>query len=226
MPLTRPPYRHAGVLVSTLIGALSLFQPTGAAAQAEGAPATAPASPALTRICLAPATVEAVPGGFDPETAVRETFTGFLTGPTLAVTPLQARLVSQVREEAKLAGCAFLLLPTIKHERKTGGGGFLGKVVAGGVQQGAWSAAGAAGSTAGRVAAGAAAGAAASAAYDYAASSRVRDELTLKYRLESAAGEVLIEKSGKRKAKSDGEDLLTPLVQTAAEAVAQASAKP
>lgn len=226
MPLTRPPYRRAGVLVCALAGALSLFRPSGAAAQAEGAPAPAPASPAPTRICLAPATVEAAPSGFDPETAVRETFTGFLTGPTLAVTPLQARLVSQVRQEAKLAGCAFLLLPTIKHERKTSGGGFLGRVVAGGVQQGAWSAAGSVGSTAGRVAAGAAAGAAANAAADYAASSRVRDELTLRYRLESAAGEVLIEKSEKRKAKSDGEDLLTPLVRPAAEAVAQASAKP
>ena len=226
MPLTRPPNRQTCVLVCTLAGALSLFQPSRSAAQEEGAPAAAPASPALTRICLAPATVEAVPGGFDPETAVRETFTGFLTGPTLAVTPLEARLVSQAREEAKQAGCAFLLLPTIKHERKTGGGGFLGKVVAGGVQQGAWSAAGAAGSTVGRVAAGAAAGAAANAASDYAASSQVRDELTLKYRLESAAGEVLIEKSGKRKAKSDGEDLLTPLVLPAAEAVAQVLAKP
>jgi hypothetical protein len=224
MPLTHPPCPRAAGLIRTLAGALSLFLlPSGAAAQADGAPSTAPASPAPTRICLAPATVEAVPGGFDPETAVRETFTSFLTGPSLAVTPLQARLVSQAREEAKLAGCAFLLLPTIKHVRKTGGGGILGKVVAGGVQQGAWSAAGAAGSTVGRVAASAAAGAAASAASDYAANSQVRDELTLKYRLESAAGKVLIEKSGKRKAKSDGEDLLTPLVRPAAEAVAQAT---
>ena len=195
MPLTRPPSHHAGALVCALGGALSLFQPSPAAAQAVGAPAT--------RICLAPTTVEAVPGGFDPETAVRETFTDFLTGPTLAITPLQARLPSQAREEAKLAGCGFVLFPTIKHERKTGGGGFLGKVVAGGVQQGA-----------------------ASAASDYAASSRVKDELTLRYRLESAAGKVLVEKSDKREAKSDGEDLLTPMVRPAAEAVAQAVAKP
>jgi hypothetical protein len=213
--------------VYTLAGALSLFViSSGAAAQTDGAPPTSSASPAPTRICLAPATVEAVPGGFDPETAVRETFTSFLTGPTLAVTPLQARLVSQAREEAKLAGCSFTLIPTIKHVRKTGGGGFLGKVVAGGVQQGAWSAAGAAGSSVGRIAAGAAAGAAANAASDYAASSQVKDEMTLKYRLESAAGKVLIEKSDKRKAKSDGEDLLTPMVRPAAEAVAQAAAKP
>ncbi len=204
--------------VTALVGALSLvLLPPWAAAQA-----------APTRICLAPATVEAVPGGFDPQTAVRETFTSFLTGPSLAVTPLQARLVSQAREEAKLAGCAFVLFPTVKHVRKTGGGGILGKVVAGGVQYGASSAAGSASSNTGRIAASAAAGAAAgvaTAVTDYSAGSRVRDELTLKYRLESADGKVLIEESDKRKAKSDGEDLLTPLVQPAAEAVAQATAK-
>ena len=78
----------------------------------------------------------------------------------------------------------------------------------------------------GRVAASAAAGAAANAASDYAAGSRVKDELTLKYRLESAGGKVLVEKSDKRKAESDGEDLLTPMVRPAAEAVAQAVTKP
>lgn len=192
--------------------------PAGADAQT-----AAPASPGGTRICLAPATVEAAPNGMDPMTAVRETFTSFLTGPSLALTPLQARLASQVREEAKLAGCPFLLLPTIKHQRKTGGGGLLGKVASGAVQQGAWSVTGSTSSTVGRVVAGAAAGAATSAAYDYASNSRIKDELTLSYRLEAAAGAVLLEESEKRKAKSDGEDLLTPLVQRAAEAIALAT---
>lgn len=194
--------------------------PAGAAAQ-NAEPASAP----VTRICLAPAMVEAAPSGVDPMAAVRETFTGFLTGPTLAVTSLEARLVSQVREEAKLAGCPFLLLPTIKHQRKTGGGLF-GKVASGAVQQGAWSVAGTAGSGVERVVAGAAAGAATSAAHDYAYSSRSKDELTLSYRLESAAGAALVEKSEKRKAKSDGEDLLTPMVQRAAEAIVTAASKP
>jgi hypothetical protein len=204
-----------------VLAALALAHlPAGADAQT-----AAPASPSLTRICLAPAAVEAAPNGVDPMTAVRETFTSFLTGPSLAVTSLEARLVSQVRQEAKLAGCPFLLLPTIKHQRKTGGGGLLGKVASGAVQQGSWSVTGSTSSTVGRVVAGAAAGAATSAAYDYASSSRVKDELTLSYRLESAAGAVLVEKSEKRKAKSDGEDLLTPLVQRAAEAIATAASK-
>ena len=223
MSPTRSRCHRAAGLVPGLAGALwLLLLPSPAAAQAEGAPAAAPVA---TRICLTPAVVEAAPAGFDPETAVRETFTGFLTGPTLAVTPLQSRLESQVRQEAKLAGCTFLLFPTIKHVRKSSGGGFLGKVVAGGVQQGAYSAGGVAGSTVERAVAGAAVGAAATAASDYAMNSRAKDELTLKYRLESGAGKVLIEKSDKRKASSDGEDLLTPLVRPAAEAVAQAAAK-
>ncbi len=185
----------------------------------------APAGAGATQICLAPATVETAPTGVDPMSAVRETFTSFLTGPSLAVTPLQARLRSQVQQEAKQARCPYLLLPTIKHERKTGGGGLFGKVGAGAVQQGAWAVTGSAGSTVGRVVAGAAAGAATSAANDYALNSRTKDELTLAYRLESSTGAMLVEKSEKRKAKSDGEDLLTPLVQHAAEAIATAAQK-
>jgi hypothetical protein len=177
-----------------------------------------------TQICLAPAAVEAAPTGLDPVAAVRDAFTSFLTGPSLGVQPLNARLQSQVREEARLAGCQFLLLPSVKHERKTGGG-LLGKVAGGAVQQGAWAVTGSAGSTMGRVVAGAAAGAASSAVSDYAYGSRSKDELTLRYRLETGSGAVLVEHSDKRKAKSDGEDLLTPVVQRAAEAIVEATAK-
>lgn len=191
---------------------------------AAGAQTEATTSPNKTRICLAPATVLAAPTGMDPVTAVRDAFTSFLTGPSLAVQQLSARLQSQVREEAKIAGCAFLLLPSIKHQRKSGGG-LLGKVAGGAVQQGAWAVTGSAGSTVGRVVAGAAAGAASSAVSDYAYGSRIKDELTLSYRLETASGKVLVDKSEKRKAKSDGEDLLTPVVQQAAEAVADVAGK-
>lgn len=183
-------------------------------------------APAVTQICLAPATVEAVPNGVDPLAAVRDAFSSFLSGPSLSVQPLSARLQSQVREEARIAGCRFLLLTRVKHERKTGGGGLLGKMVGGAVQQGAWAVSGSvAGSVAGQVAAGAVAGAASSAINDYAAASRQTDELTLSYRLESGEGRKLLEKSEKRKAKADGDDLLTPLAQKAAEAIAEAVAK-
>ena len=54
---------------------------------------------------------------------------------------------------------------------------------------------------------------------------KAKDELTLTTRLESGNGAVLAEKTEKRKAKADAEDLLTPLVQSAAEVVAAAVAK-
>ena len=182
--------------------------------------------PAVAQICLAPATVEAAPSGVDPVAAVGEVFSSFLTGPTLAVQPLNSRLQSQARQEATLGGCGFLLLTTVKHERKTGGGGFLRRMAGGAVQQGAWAATGSVGgSTVGRVVAGAAAGAASSTINDYAMASRQKDELTLTYRLEDGSGKVLVEESEKRKAKADGEDLLTPIAQKASEAIAEAVGK-
>lgn len=104
-----------------------------------------------------------------------------------------------MKEEAKQAGCPYLLLTTIKHV--------------------------ASGSTAGRIAGQAAYGAAGQAAYDYAVTVRNKDELTLGYRLETPDGTVLIEKREKRKAQQDGEDLLTPMVQNASEAIAAAVAE-
>ncbi|MEO6058249.1 MAG: hypothetical protein ABIQ49_15605 [Gemmatimonadales bacterium] len=192
-----------------------LILPAGSVA-AQDAP-----TPVAQKICLAPASVEAAPKGSDPLAAVRESFTSFLTGPTLGVTPLQARLESQVRQEAKLTGCAYLLLSTIKHQRKTGGG-LLGRAAGGAAEQGAWSVGAGAGSQVGRVAAAAAVGAARTATWDYSHNFRTKDELTLEWRLEGPDGAEVTKGKEKKKAGSDGEDLLTPLVQHASEAIAAA----
>jgi hypothetical protein len=176
-----------------------------------------------TRICLAPAGVEATTGSTEAAIeAARETFTKYLAGPSLAAEPLKARLASQVREEARQAGCPYLLIPTLKHEQKRSGGSLLGRMAAGAAQQGAWEAGVASGSAAGRVAGTAAYGAAGQAAYNYAVSVHNKDEMTLGYRLETADGKVLVEKKEKHKATSDGEDLLTPMVARAAEAIVAA----
>lgn len=181
-------------------------------------------SAAVTRICLAPASVETSTGNANTAIdAVREAFIGYLTGPSLRPEPLKARLTSQVREEAKQAGCPYLLLTTMQHVQKHGSGGLLGRAAAGAVQQGAWEAGVASGSTAGRIAGQAAYGAAGQAAYDYAVTIHNKDELTLDFRLETPDGKALIERQEKRKAKQDGEDLLTPLVQHAAEQIVAAA---
>ncbi len=178
-----------------------------------------------TRICLAPASVEATTGNASTTVnAVRETLTSFLTGPTLAVQPLTSRLSSQVHTEAKQANCRYLLLTTVKQQHKSGSH-ILGRAAGEAVHEGAWRAAGSVGSTAGSVAASAAAGAASGAVWDMSSTVRAHDELTLTYRLEGAGGDVLAEKTEKQKADSDGEDLMTPVAQRAAEAVAAAVSK-
>jgi hypothetical protein len=179
-----------------------------------------------TRICLAPADAQ-IPyrDNAGAAAAVRETLTGFLTGPSLAVTPLTARLASQTREEAKQVNCRYLLFTTVKQVRKTGSG-LLRRMAGSAAENGAWqvAAGGAgAGSVTRMMAASAAVGAATT---NFASAVQVKDELTLEYRLESADGQALLGKTEKRKAKSDGEDLISPLVQRAAEAIAAVVAGP
>jgi len=172
-------------------------------------------------ICLAPTNVEAAVGDSKAAaTAVQDSFTSFLKGPTLGVRPLSAPLESQVRQEAKAADCRYLLFTKVSHLRKQKNK--LNPALAGAMHQGAWMAAGQAGGGTAAIAAYAAAGAASATAAELASSTQDKDQMTLAYRLEAADGTVVIDKSGKRKAEADGEDLLTPLARQASEAVAAA----
>jgi hypothetical protein len=179
---------------------------------------------AKTTICLPPATVQMASGSSaDGGTAVREAFASYLSGPSLAVTPLNAKLASQAREEARQASCAYVVYTSMKLERNKSGGGLFGKIVGEAVQSSAWELRGrAGGSVAGRVVTSAAASAAAEAARNFATNVKTRDELTLDWRLESMDGGIVAKNSSKAKASSDGQDLLTPMVERAAETIASA----
>jgi hypothetical protein len=181
---------------------------------------------AVTRICLAPSSVEAGSSNANAAMdATRENFLSYLTGPTLKAEALKSRLESQVKEEAKQAGCPFLLITTVKLVSKKGGSNLLGQVAAGAVRQGAWEAGVASGNTAGRIAGSAVSAAANQAAYNYAVGIHNKDELTLTYRLEGADGSVLLDKKESRKAKADGEDVLAPLIQNASEQIVAVAKK-
>ena len=161
----------------------------------------------------------------DGGTAVRESFASYLTGPTLAVAPLNAKLASQAREEARQAACSHVVYTSMKLERNKSGGGLLGKIVGEAVQSSAYELRGrAGGSVAGRVVTSAAASAAAEAARNFASNVKTRDELTLDWRLETIDGAVVAKNNAKAKASSDGQDLLTPMVERAAETIASAVA--
>jgi hypothetical protein len=187
-------------------------------------PATAQDKPAGVKICIGPTTVESAPNNSAVSTAVRETFSSFLTGPGLSAAPLESRLVSQARMEVKTANCAYLLLNTVKHVHKSGGG-LLGRVVGSAAQQTAYSVGTSVTSTAGRIAVNAASNVATAAASEYASGTKTQDVFSLTTRFERADGSVVFEKTDQRKAMSDGEDLLTPLVQQHAEQIAVAVAR-
>jgi hypothetical protein len=115
----------------------------------------------------------------------------------------------------------------LKQVRKTSGGSsLLGRVAGGAVQQGAYSAGSSMNSGAARLATNAAAGGAGAAASNYGSTTQTKDELTLTSRLESADGTALVDMTDTRKADSNGEDLLTPMVEKAATAIANALATP
>ena len=111
----------------------------------------------------------------------------------------------------------------MKQQRKTDRG-LLRRATSGAIEAGAGQVIGSARSTEARIAAGAATQAA-MAAREVSYSVKTKDELELTYRLESATGAVLLDKTEKRTAKSDGEDVLTPLVERASEAIASQVAK-
>jgi hypothetical protein len=187
------------------------------------APLEAQGSAPKTTICLAPASVQMASGNStDGSTAVRETFASYLSGPTLAVTPLTARLASQAREEAKQASCKYVVYASMKLERGKSGNRVLGRMIGGAVESSAWELRGAASSPAGRIVAVAAASAAVEAARGFATNVKSKDELTLDWRLETMDGGVVAKNSAKAKASSDGQDLLTPMVERAAETIAGA----
>jgi hypothetical protein len=200
---------------------LLMVMPAAVAAQAGG-------TAAKSHICLAPSSVETASGtAAQAMQAVREQFSSFLTGPTLEVAPLQSRLPSQAKAEAKAANCPYVLLTTLKQVHKGGGGpSLLSRAAAGAVQGGASAAGGLTNSAGGAVAANATSGAAGAAAQNYGSSTQSKDEMTLSTHLENADGKVLVDMTDKRTAQSNGEDMLTPLVEKAATAVANVVSAP
>jgi hypothetical protein len=174
----------------------------------------------VSTVCIAMPRVEIVQG--DAATAasgLRDMFASYLTGPSLKSVVLESRLQSQAMAEARQKQCDRVLITTLSQKRK--GGGRFGKIMGEAAGTALWYVPG--GTTAGTAAARAAAVAGARAISTVAATTKARDEFTLEYRVEDGTGKpVLPAKKDTMKAGSDGQDLLTPLVEKAAEAVAAA----
>ena len=173
-------------------------------------------TPPSAQTCLAIVlpSVQGVEGSAaDVASAVRDLFVSYLSGPSIRTISLEARLPSQAVLEARQKDCGQVLIPSMVRKRPSSKlSGFLGQAVG----TAAWhmpygTGVGAA------VAAGAAAGAA-QAISSFASETAKKDEIELVYRLGTPAS---VEQSkpviAKAKAKVDREDLLTPLVERAAQ---------
>jgi hypothetical protein len=186
----------------------------GAASAQETPPAPAPPSSCIAIMLPdvqgveGDATAVAVP--------VRELMASFLRGPSVQVTLLDARLMANALEEARHKSCGHVLTLTLGRKR-SGGGGVFGRIVGQTAYTAAWSIPG--GSVASAVARGATV-AATQAVSEMASSTKAKDEMRFGYTLTALDGQPgLGPKTETAKAKTDGEDLITPLVQRAAEAI-------
>ncbi len=160
----------------------------------------------------------------DLSAAVQNTLAEYLKSPTVELVQLEAKLPSEIEAEAKQKECDFVVYATVSHKKGGGGGfgGMFGKALAPAVGQ---VGIGHTGSTAGNVAGQVATNAIVSAG---AASAGVKqkDEVTLEVRVEATgAQQPAASRQFKAKAKSAGEDIITPLVSQAAQMIL-AAAKP
>jgi len=199
----------------------SLIAPFAASAQ-DVSPAPATPAPGTCIAMALPAVKGAEGNATDVATAVRDLFTSYLQGPSIKVVALDARLSMQANEEAKQKSCDNVLVASVTQKR--GGRGGLGRALGQAGSTAAWYApVGSVGAAVAR----SAAIAGAQAASEIASNTRAKDEVRVQYRLVATDGRVVMkQKEEKAKASADGEDLLTPLVQTVSESIASAVLKP
>jgi hypothetical protein len=148
---------------------------------------------------------------------IRDMIGGYFKGTNIEIVALEARLPQAIVAEAKEKGCAFVLRTAVTQKKSSGGFGMfkaiapaLGNVVP---------LAGRAGSVAGQVA-GTVAQTAIMTAANMSSTTKSKDQFTFEYSLVSTADNtVKATETIKVKAKSDGEDVLSPMIEKMAEKV-------
>lgn len=184
-----------------------------ATSMAQGLP---PKQPGITRVGIVQPRVQV--SGADAATAaesIRNILAGYLQGPQIEVVLIGSRLPTQYRIEARDAECDYIITTKLAHRRGSEAGG--ARKVLGALSDHAPYLPGADGAKA------AIAATVLRSAQDFAANVRARDDMELAFKVETpAAGKAVLEKTLKRRASEDGEDLLTPLVERMAEAVGAA----
>jgi hypothetical protein len=152
--------------------------------------------------------------------AVQNTLAEYLKMPNVEIVRLEAKLPQAADTEAKEKECDFVIYATVSH-KKGGGGGMFGKVLGTMSETVSRTAVGSS-DIAGQVAKTTIIGAA-----SVSGSVKSKDQITLEIKLTapgSSAAAPLLAKQFQAKAKSDGEDIVTAVVEQAAQAVVDAAA--
>ncbi len=184
--------------------------------------------PGVVRLGLAAVKVGSVGEGLsatDLAAAVGNTLAEYLKSPNVELIQLESKLPSQVEIEARQKECDFVIYANVSHKKGGGGGGFggmFGKVMAPAVGQvGIGHTGSAAGNVAGAVATNAIVNAG-----TMSANVKSKDELTLDIRVQTPGGATAAAaRQFKSKAKAAGEDIITPLIEQAAQMILDAAAK-
>jgi len=211
---------RASFIFNVLVVLQAVFISAEATAQTETTKADVNAKPATIRVGLVTPKVQMPQAATDAADAVRSSLAADLTGSNIQLVPLDARLPEPIEAEAKEKDCGYVLYTSLTLKKgSSGGGGIFGRVI------------GAATSTATSGIPGGSVGAsvirtetadAITTAISRAVTGiKARDELSLEYKLYATgvATTPRLAQTVKAKAKQDGEDILSPLVEKAATAL-------
>ncbi len=197
--------------------------------------ALGPKAPGKIRIGVAPPEAQLGQGnnaGTDYSTPIRNAEIVLMSGPAIEIAPLDSRIAMQLQAEAQQKQCDYILFSAVAVKHGSGGFGKFAKF--GGMAASMTPVGAMSKSMAGAAAASAAAQVAAQAAQQQAMNQlagfngqiKSKDDVTVQYQLVATGqSSPVVQNTLKAKAKSDGEDVLTPLLQQAATDVLGAASK-
>jgi hypothetical protein len=172
----------------------------------------------VTRIGLVTVKTGAVGEGVaaaDLSAAIQNSLTEYLRSPGVEVVNITSKLSSAITAEAKEKDCDFVLVATASHKRGGGGLGMFGQAFGSAIGATGF---GATGSTAGNIA-GQVATRTVVSATTLSANVKPKDEITLEIGLQPLAGPGIPLKQYKVKAKSVGDDIISQVVEQAAQGI-------
>ena len=154
----------------------------------------------------------------DLAAAVQSTLTSFLKVPNIEVVPIEARLSSAIAAEAQQKECDYVIYTNVSHKKGGGGGGFggmFGQALGSAIGQ---TGIGHTGSVAGNIA-GQIATQSVVSATSISGNVKSKDEITLDLKLNKGDGSAALAKVYKVKAKSNGDDIISQVIEQAAEEI-------